>query len=447
MRVSAYAHRHRNQPKEALVIRSRPSARSRPVHFLLLVPLLVVAVACSGGGGGSPTDPGLPTATGTASIQGQVSVSSGSGNLVIDLGSPSGTAGSGAPTALAAADSSGAGVTVRVQGTSLATTADASGAFQLGGVPHGNQVLVFETAQASAGVPVENIQANEHIRLSVRVSGGSAEVTDLDRDGGEDGMDDGNPDDGEDDGAGDAPELNLSLQLSPSTWNLNYDHSSGTVAAFIRGQGFRKVVLDSIVLVGDDPDADPLEPVGATREGDHVRARFAKNQVLDILDQPEKGSVHTVALQFEVDGVDEIQELSAQVRIVGDDDGGDDGEDDREEVGDLSLQLSPGTWNLNYDRANGSVTAFIRGQGLSAIDTGSVELVGDDPEADPLPASSARLEGNHVRAQFPKNRVLDLLDEPAKGSSHTVTVRFTSGDGAGSHELQAQVKVVGKDDD
>ena len=129
-----------------------------------------------------------------------------------------------------------------------------------------------------------------------------------------------------------------------------------------------------------------------------------------------------MTLQFEVDGVDEIQELTAEVRIVGEDDGsGDDGEDDGEELGDLSLQLSPSTWNLNYDHANGSVTAFIRGQGLDAIDTDSVELVGDDPDADPLAASSARLEGNHVRAQFPKNQVLDLLDEPEKGSTHTVS--------------------------
>ena len=227
---------------------------------------------------------------GTASIQGQVSVSGGtSGNLV--TGTSTGSVGSGGLTTLAGADSSGAGVTVRVQGTSLATTTDGAGGFQLNGVPGGNQVLVFETAQASAGVPVEGIQPNEHIRLSVRVSGSSAEVTDMDRDGGDDGMED-DPGDGEDDDPGDgeddAPELHLSLQLSPNTWNLNYDHSSGTVAAFIRGQGFRKVVLDSIVLVGDNPDAEPLEPVGATREGDHVRARFAKNRVLDVLDEPAR---------------------------------------------------------------------------------------------------------------------------------------------------------------
>lgn len=434
---------------------SRPSARSRPVLFLLVVPvlllpLLLVATACGGGGGGSssPTDPGLPpSTTGTASVQGQVSVTgNGSGSLVAGASLGTGRSAPGASagmSALGAADSSGAGVTVRVQGTSLATTTDGAGGFRLAGVPEGNQVLVFETGQSSAGVPVDDIRPNEQIHMSVRVSGGSAEVTDLDRDGGDDGTPDDDPDDGEDDGGGDAPQLNLSLQLSPDTWNLNYDHSSGTVAAFIRGQGFRNVVLDSIVLIGDDPDAAPLEPVNVSRQGNNVRARFAKNRVLDILDEPESGSVHTVVLQFEVAGVDELQELSADVRIVGSDDGGGDDGEECEAVGDLSLQLSPSSWNLNYDHANGSVTAFIRGQGLCAVDTDSVELVGDDPEADPLAASTARLEGEHVRAQFPKNRVLDLLDEPSKGSTHTVTVRFTSDDGAASHELTTQVKVVG----
>lgn len=411
--------------------RPRSSTWTIPILSVLLMPLLVLAVACGGGGGASPTDPGPPAVTGTASIQGQLSVAGGSsGSLMIGAG----TGPAGGPTALAAADSSGAGVTVRIQGTSLATTTNANGSFNLGGVPQGNQILVFDTGQASAGVPIQDIHPNEHIRLSVRMSGSSAEVTDMDRDGG----DDGTGDNGE-------VELDLSLQLSPNTWNLNYDHSSGTVTAFIRGQGFRDVILDSIVLVGDNPDAEPLEPVGATREGDHVRARFAKNQVLDILDEPENGSVHTVILRFEVDGVDEVQELTADVRIVGSDDGGDDGEDDGEELGDLSLQLSPSNWNLNYDHANGNVTAFIRGTGLDAIDTDSVEMVGDNPDADPLPASTARLEGNHIRAQFPKNRVLGLLDEPKKGSTHTVIVQFTSGDGAESHQLEAQVKVVGKD--
>lgn len=408
----------------------KPMRSTLPGAALIFVTVLVLLAAGCGGGSGSPTDPGAPSpAAGSASIQGQVSVpGSSSGGL---------TAGA-APTPTTSPDRTGAGVVVRVEGTGLSTTADSAGNFALQGVPGGDQTLVFETSQNAAGLPIPDILPGETIRLSVTVQGSNATVNDMQRGGGR-------PEDEEEDEG----ELDLSLQLSPDTWNTSYEHSSGTVAAFIRGQGFRDVVLDSVVLVGDAVDTEPLEPVSATREGNHVRARFAKSEVLDLLDEPENGSVHTVALQFEVDGVDELQELTAEVRIVGpddeeDDEGEDDGED--EELGNLSLQLSPSTWNTNWDTANGHVTALIRGTGLPSIDTDSVELEGDDPEADPLPADFARLEGNHVRAQFPKNEVLDLLDDPDPGETHTVTVRFTSGGGAETHELQADVRVVGKKD-
>lgn len=432
---------------------TRPHGRRLFQATLLPVAVLALLAAGCGGGSGSPTDPGPPPAAGSASILGQVSVpGSTSGGLSAgapqalpgpgQIGGPNRSSGGATePTPTTAADRSGAGVVVRIQGTGLSTTADGDGNFVLQGVPGGNQTLVFETSQSAAGLPIPGIRPGETIRLSVTVEGTNARVTDMDRDGGEaeDEEDEGEDDEG-------ADELDLSLQLSPNTWNLNYEHSAGTVTALIRGQGFRDVILDSIVLVGDAMDAEPLEPVSASRQGNHVRARFAKSEVLGLLDEPENGSVHTVALQFEVDGVDELQELTAQVRIVGPDDEEDDEGEDEEELGNLSLQLSPSSWNTNWDKANGHVTAFIRGTGLSAIDTDSVELEGDNPEADPLPADFARLEGSHVRAQFPKSEVLDLLDDPDPGETHTVTVRFTSDDGAETHELQADVRVVGQKD-
>lgn len=396
--------------------------RSQTVLALLLLPVLTLAVACGGGGSSSPTDPGSPAGPlGSASVSGEVAVTGGgSGNLSSGLSSISG------------ADQSGAGVTVRIQGTDLSTRADAAGSFRLDGVPQGNQVVVFETAAASAGVQVDSIQPQESIEIDVELEGSSARVKKLERNGGTEEEEPG--------------ELSLSLQLSPNTWNTNYDNSSGTVTAFIRGEGFTEVILDSIVMVGDDDMADALDPVSATREGNHVRTRWAKRDVMDILDDPEPGSTHQVCLEFDAEGFESTQVLCADVRIVGpgedeEDDGGGDEED--EEVGNLSLQISPKNWNLNYDGSAGTITVFIRGDGLDRIDTDSVELEGDNPMADPLPADFARLEGNHVRAQFPKNQLLALLDEPERNSTHEVTVRFTADDGAETFELTEEVKVVG----
>jgi hypothetical protein len=189
---------------------TRPSfLRSRTVLALLLLPVLTLAVACGGGGGSSsPTDPGNPsTPLGSASVSGEIDVAGGgSGNLSSGLSSISG------------AGQSGAGVTVRIQGTDLSTTADAAGSFRLDGVPHGNQVVVFETSAASAGVPVDSIQPQEAIEIDVELEGSNARVKKLQRNGGTEGE---GPD-----------ELHLSLQLSPNTWNTNYDHSAGTVTAF-----------------------------------------------------------------------------------------------------------------------------------------------------------------------------------------------------------------------
>ncbi len=444
---------HIIEPRSLLTL-CRRRAAFEALALLSCAILVLSAGACGGGGGASsPTDPGMPSAmSGTASITGQVSVTgSAGGNL--NAGSFSGPAAApGTPSHLAPADSSGSGMTVRIQGTSLATTTNAQGRFGFQNVPTGNQVLVFEKASSSASVPIGGIQPSEQIDITVEVSGSSASVTDIQRDGGSSQGDTGGGDQGGDSGGdtggdagggGNEPQpVDLSLQIDPDTWNLDYDHSAGTVTAFLTGSGFDQVVLDSILLLGDNPDADPLAPVSATREGNHDKARFAKSDVLDLLDDPMAGSMHTVTVQFEIEGQDGTSELMADVKIVGQDDsGGDNGQ----ELGNLSLQMSPDSWNLNYDQSSGSVTAFIRGDGLDAIDTDSIELSGDDPEADPLPASTARLEGDHVRAQFPKNKVLGLLDMPVSGSKHTVTVSFTAHDGADQLELQADVKVVGKD--
>lgn len=404
--------------------------RCRPLHrtafTLFLLPVLALGAACGGGGASSsPTDPGTAAPPlGTASIEGQVSVGGGSGNLSSGLGST------------AAADQTGAGVTVRVQGTGLSTRADSGGAFHLAGVPQGNQVVVFETSGSSAGVQIDDIAPSESIRMEVVVEGSTARVESLDRDAGEDAEEP--EDDPEEPG-----ELSLSLQISPDTWNTNYENSSGTVTAFIRGEGFTEVILDSIVMVGDDDAAAALDPISATREGNHVRVRFAKSDVLDLLADPQPGSVHQVCLELLAEGFDTTQVLCHDIRIVGPgDDEEDDGEEE-EELGDLSLELSPSSWNLNYDGSSGTVTAFVRGTGLGAIDTDSIELEGDDSAAEPLPASFARLEGNHVRAQFPKSELLDLLLDPAPKSTHEVTVRFTSDGGAETHELTAEIRVVG----
>lgn len=229
----------------------------------------------------------------------------------------------------------------------------------------------------------------------------------------------------------------LTLEIDPTEWSLNFPNSSGTVEAFIQGEGFDQIDLNSIEMMGDNLAAAPLAAVSVDINGDHVHARFPKNQVIALLLNPEPGSTHTVTISFLPIGSTERIELTAEITIEDDED--DDGGGEDPVPADLSLQLNPSNWNMNYSSSSGSVTAQIRGTGIENIDLNTIEMAGDNPAAEALSATSARLTGNHINADFPKNQVLDLLLNPAKGTTHTVTVSFMIGGQLA--ELTAEVRV------
>jgi hypothetical protein len=226
----------------------------------------------------------------------------------------------------------------------------------------------------------------------------------------------------------------LELEIDPDEWSLNFPKSSGTVEAFIEGEGIDLIDLTSIEMMGDNLDAAPLPALSATLKGSQIHARFPMNQVIDLLLDPEEGSTHTIIISFlPIGGTEEDRiELTAEITIEEDD-------DEEPEPSDLSLKIIPSTWNMNYYGSAGTVKAQIRGDGIEDIDLDTIELEGDNSSAEPLIATSAKLSGNHVTANFPKSQVLDLLSNPAKGTTHTVTVTFEIG--GQSQELSAEVNI------
>lgn len=243
----------------------------------------------------------------------------------------------------------------------------------------------------------------------------------------------------DEDDSGEIDPSELELEIDPEEWSLNFTKSSGTVEAFIEGEGIENIDLATIVMTGDNPAAASLAAESASIKGAKVHAKFPKNRLIDLLLNPVEGSVHTITVSFYEIGGTELIELTFQITIEEDDDGGGEGP----EPADLSLQLSPDNWNTNYSTSKGSVQAIIRGDGIENIDPDSLEMKGDNPAGGVLAATSAGLHGNHVQADFPKNMVLGLLLNPGSGSKHIVTVSFTSG-GGGRIELSAEVKVNGK---
>lgn len=367
-----------------------------------LAACLLILASCSGGGGGSsPTDPGAPGPpggpSGSAIISGQVASVSGSG--------VSGAA-------------SGAGLTVRIQGTSLSTTTGGDGRFSLASVPDGDRVLSFESAAQSAALPIGAIRPGERIEMTVQIRASTVTVVSMSRSPGG---------------------TSLSLEMQPDTWNTNWQHSSGQVSALIRGEGFNQIDPRSIVLVGTDPDAEPLAPTRVDVAGNHVRAFFRQADAFGTLDDPEPGDTHTVLVQFEAGGAP--GELSDAVRIVGPRSGDDDDDDDDDDEVNLDLEIQPDSWNTNWVASSGTVSALIRGEGFEDVDLDSIVLVGTDPAASPLPAERADRAGNHVRAFFGKSEAIQTLDTPVRGEAHTVTIELTV-DGE-PFELTDQVRIVG----
>jgi hypothetical protein len=247
----------------------------------------------------------------------------------------------------------------------------------------------------------------------------------------------------EDDDEEEPEPTELTLDIEPDEWSLNFVKSSGLVKAFLYGEGLDTIDLESIKMMGDNPDVEPLLADSATLKGDHIQVRFPKSQVIGLLLDPEEGSTHTITILFTITESGEELFLTADIVIEDDEDDDDDDDDDgeEEENSDLELEIKPKQWNMNYSKGGGHVTAFITGDDIDKIDLDSFELEGDNGSA-ALPADSAKLSGNHVKADFPKNQVLDLLQDPTSGSTHTVTVRFTI-DGT-SYELTTVISITGK---
>lgn len=141
--------------------------RLLPPFRLALLALSVTLAAC--GGGSTPTEPSspagppasTPVVTG-ATVTGQIS---------------------GATAAAASregvATTRGTAVTsVAVVGTSITTSADASGRFTLSGVPAGAAQLRFTGPGTDATVGIGEVRAGDTVTLTVAVNGGAAAVLD-----------------------------------------------------------------------------------------------------------------------------------------------------------------------------------------------------------------------------------------------------------------------------
>jgi hypothetical protein len=151
------------------------------VGLSLCVVAAVVLTACSGGSSMAPTG---PSSASGARIAGRVT-----GTALAS------TAASGlAASPLTQSTSTTGALTVKVNGTNIATGVDGTGRFTLDGVPSGTIVLNFSGRGINADVTINGVSAGDRIDIEVRLDNGRARIEaerrDRDDDQGEDDDDD-----------------------------------------------------------------------------------------------------------------------------------------------------------------------------------------------------------------------------------------------------------------
>ncbi len=123
------------------------------IHRVLIASIcaaLLAAVACSSSSPTSPSGPGATTSSGTGATI--------TGSVVGAQATPS------------------SALTVSVAGTKVTSSVDATGSFQLGGVPAGNVQLVFGGSGGGSTVSLANVVDQEAIELKVSIVAGTATV-------------------------------------------------------------------------------------------------------------------------------------------------------------------------------------------------------------------------------------------------------------------------------
>jgi hypothetical protein len=125
--------------------------RTRTILWLFLAAVAISMLAACGGSSGS--SPAAPSSTSTAS------------QTV-----------SGSATIVGLVNGGGAGMNVAADGTSARSSVDATGHFQLNGIPSGDVRLRFTASGVNAAATVPQVADQQRVEITVAVSGGTATI-------------------------------------------------------------------------------------------------------------------------------------------------------------------------------------------------------------------------------------------------------------------------------
>ncbi len=319
---------------------------------------------------------------------------------------------------ITSSDISLSNIQVGIQGTNVSVTPNSSGDFRINNLPLGNPVVQVFVKDVISELPLENVQSGEEIRVRLRVgSDCNAALTHMERNKKKEGE--------------------LTLQIQPKKWNLDWAESEDEVVAKINGEGHDTIQTDSVEIYGPDgvlmiENSELNIEIG----GVYFKAKFLQKDAIALIEDPLSGMAYEITVKGTY-GEDELPfELTDSIIIVGK------APRDAEE---LSIQVNPTKWNTNWTKSSGTVMVKFWGEGYDQIDPADILMIGpedeDGPEdVDEISPVSWNLTDDHLIVQFSKEDALSLISEPSPGDKYVLQIV----DGvAASFEFEFVVEIVG----
>jgi len=224
----------------------------------------------------------------------------------------------------------------------------------------------------------------------------------------------------------------LSLQVHPDKWNVNWKHSQGLLTVRIGGEGYEDIDPNSIRL-SISGGGESISPWMAGVKGSALVAKFLKKDAIGLIDSPQAGQPYDIQVSgnFNGEGETSFDPLTDTITIVGQNSEQEENDDEGDEI-NLSLKIKPDEWSLSWASSadnddngeGGVVTAVLSGEDASSIVTSSVRMVlGSCEEGDEgISPESDELEDDEYKAHFSRTAALGLIADPQAEKSYEIHV-------------------------
>ena len=311
-------------------------------------------------------------------------------------------------------------IQVGIKGTSLYTSPDGNGDFQIKDLPLGNIVVEVTVQNDLSDIQIEDVKSGEEISITVQVqSNNRAVLANMERNKKFTGE--------------------LQVQFQPKKWNLNWVDSEDGVQARISGDGHDTIQTESVEIYGPDgilmiENAYLEFDVGGT----YFKAKFSQKDAMALINGPLTGKEYDITVKGTY-GENKLPfELTDTIEIVGK------MPKDSEE---LSIQVNPNKWNTNWGKSSGTVMIKFWGDGYDEIDPDSVLMIGpespDGPDVvDVITYVASNLADDQLIVKFSKVDALSIIPEPTPGDKHVIRITDDP-NGMGTFNFEYSIEIVG----